>query len=89
MLGRFPKEAGLKERLETTRDKMDSHVRDALVTGYEYLIPSISLRDPHDRHVVAAAIASGASAIVTFNLRHFLPEDLKAYNIEAGLLLKT
>lgn len=37
---------------------MDAHVRDALVSGYEDLMPAIQLPDPNDRHVVAAAIVS-------------------------------
>jgi hypothetical protein len=33
---------------------MDKHAADALVTGYEDLIPGLQLPDPGDRHVVAA-----------------------------------
>ncbi len=43
--------------LERTRDLMDQHTRDAVVTGYEALIPTLTLPDPDDRHVLAAAIA--------------------------------
>ena len=60
-----------REQLERTRDMMNSHVRDCLVTGHESLIETITLPDPGDRHVVAAAIKSGASLIVTFNLKDF------------------
>ena len=56
-------------QLQRTRQLMNAHVRDCLVTDFEYLIPSLSLPDLDDRHVVAAAIHSGASLIVTFNLR--------------------
>jgi len=45
-----------KEKLERTRKLMDQHVRDAKVTGYEELIETLSLPDPDDRHVLAAAI---------------------------------
>jgi hypothetical protein len=41
--------------LERTRTLMDTGVRDCLVTGYQPLIPSLSLPDPDDRHVLAAA----------------------------------
>ena len=37
---------------------MDAHVRDALVSGFEELVPAIRLPDSDDRHVVAAAIAA-------------------------------
>jgi len=46
-------------------------VRDCVVSDFEYMISSISLPDPDDRHVVAAAIHCGASLIVTFNLKDF------------------
>ena len=49
------------DQLNRTRQLMNANVRDSLVTGFEYLIPSIKLPDPDDRHVVAAAIHSGAS----------------------------
>lgn len=65
------------------RDLMNSHVRDCLVTGYETLIHAITLPDPDDRHVLAAAICAGADLIVTFNLRDFPERDLKPYGIEA------
>ena len=62
---------------------MNAHVRDSLVTGFEHLIPAVELPDPDDRHVVAAAIHSGASLIVTFNLKDFPPDNLKRYNLLA------
>ena len=49
----------------------------------EYLIPSISLPDPDDRHVVAAAIHCGASLIVTFNLKDFPQATLQPYHLAA------
>jgi len=70
-------------QLLRTRQLMDAHVRDSLVTGFESLIPSIDLPDPDDRHVVAAAIHSGASLIVTFNLKDFPAGVLKPYNLAA------
>ncbi|WP_447860969.1 PIN domain-containing protein [Nitrospira calida] len=71
------------EDLERTRSLMNAHVRDCLVAGFEHLIPSVELPDPDDRHVVAAAIHSGASLIVTFNLKDFPAEQLKRYNLAA------
>jgi hypothetical protein len=67
--------------LERTRSLMNAHVRDSLVTGFEYLIPSIELPDADDRHVVAVAIHGGANLIVTFNLKDFPAQQLKGYNL--------
>jgi hypothetical protein len=72
-----------RERLERTRDLMNEHVLDSLVSGYERHIPTIVLPDPDDRHVVAAAIEAEASLIVTFNLKHFPPAALEPMNIAA------
>ncbi len=69
--------------LERTRDLMDRAVRDCLVTGYEALIPSITLPDAGDRHVLAAAIAGGCEVIVTQNLKHFPMNMLAVHGVEA------
>ena len=53
------------------------------MTGYEGLINSLSLTDPNDRHVLAAAITSHANVIVTANLRHFPESSLSQYSISA------
>jgi predicted nucleic acid-binding protein len=60
-----------QNKLARTRALMDEHAIDALVTGYEALIPSLQLPDPNDRHVLAAAIRARADVIVTANLRDF------------------
>ena len=72
-----------EEHLRRTRQLMNAHVRDCLVTHFEHLIPSIKLPDAGDRHVVAAAIQAGASLIVTFNLKDFPPDALRPYNLAA------
>jgi predicted nucleic acid-binding protein len=73
----------LKEsRLERTRELMNSHVRDCLGEGYEKLIPALTLPDPNDRHVLAAAIRSSASIIVTYNLKDFPSKTTKEFGIE-------
>lgn len=69
--------------LEKTRTLMNSSVRDSLVEGFEHLIPAIELPDENDRHVVAAAIHSGAETIITFNLKDFPAKALGRYNLEA------
>jgi hypothetical protein len=71
------------ESLARCRRLMDEHIPDCLVTGYQKLIPTLSLADPDDRHVLAAAIHSGASFIVTFNLGEFPKSSLEPYHIGA------
>ena len=51
--------------------------------SYSSLISDIKLPDENDRHVLAAAISSGASFIVTFNLKDFPAEDLKEFGVQA------
>ena len=72
-----------REQVERIRDLMNFYVRDCLVTGYEPLIGGLALPDQDDRHVLAAAILSGADTIVTFNLKDFPENALKPYGIEA------
>ena len=71
------------EQLSRTRRLMDEHVLDSLVTGFEPLIDALELPDPHDRHVLAAAIRCGADSIVTYNLKDFPTDALRQYGIEA------
>lgn len=70
------------ERLARTRNLMNDAVRDCLVTGYENLIASLSLPDPDDRHVLAAAIHARADVIVTYNLSDFPAFALAEFDIE-------
>lgn len=71
-----------REQLERTRQLMNLHVPDALVTRYEQLIPALTLPAPNDRHVLAAAIRGGASVIVTNNLQDFPDDVLEEYEID-------
>lgn len=71
------------EQLTRTKELMNSHVRDCLVTGYEWVIPSLQLPDPDDRHVLAAAIKGEADGIVTINLADFPKTVLEEYELEA------
>lgn len=70
-------------QLTRTRTLMNAAVRDCLVTGYESLVESLSLPDPNDRHVLAAAIHASAPVIVTFNLKDFPKAKLGPFKIEA------
>jgi hypothetical protein len=71
------------ERLQRTRRLMDRAIPDALVEGYEELIPPPTLPDPGDLHVVAAAVHARAEVIVTFNLKHFPANALGPYGLRA------
>lgn len=71
------------ERLLRTRDLMNMHVRGCVVEGYHSLIDALTLLDPDDRHVLAAAIVAGADVIVTYNLNDFPADALEPYEIEA------
>jgi len=67
------------DRLETTRDRMKEVLPEADVSGYQPLVPSLSLPDPDDRHVLAAAIAGGATLIVSWNIKDFPEASLKPH----------
>lgn len=70
-------------QLDRTSAAMDRAIPDARVTGYEPLCAALTLPDPDDRHVLAAAIKCSASVIVTFNLKDFPPDMLAPFEIEA------
>ncbi len=56
--------------------------RNAFVTGYEPLIPTLT-NDEKDRHVLAAEIVAGAQIIVTFNLKDFPNSSLSPHEVVA------
>ena len=70
------------ERLQITRQLMNDALPTAMVTGYEEYVPAVTLPDPDDRHIVAAAIAAKASLILTWNLRHFPEIELKKFGLQ-------
>lgn len=71
-----------REQLERTRSFMERAVPDALITGYESLIEGLTLPDPGDRHVLAAAIMGRVDVIVTFNHKDFPTGIVEPYRIE-------
>jgi hypothetical protein len=73
----------LQPRLGTLVELMNRSVPDCLVENHEGLIAGLILPDPDDRHVLAAAIAGHADAIVTFNLKDFPADALDPHLIEA------
>jgi hypothetical protein len=74
-MGRSPSQAD--RRIEV----MEIHFEEALVSGFESLIPAMTNHDK-DRHVLAAAVFTSADAIVTSNIRDFPKEALAPYSID-------
>lgn len=56
---------------------------DALVENWPEVSAGLDLPDDDDRHVLGAAIAGSAQAIVTFNLKDFPANRLEPHGIEA------
>jgi len=69
------------DHFQRQRTYMDSF-GEALVEGYEPLMPALTLPDPKDVHVLAAAIHGRADAIVTYNLKDFPVEAAARHGIE-------
>lgn len=72
-----------RESLIRTQKAMNLAFPDANVSGYDDLIGALSLPDPADRHILAAAIRGNVEVIVTYNLKHFPLSALGLYDIEA------
>lgn len=62
-------------------DEMALVFEDAMVEGYEQLIEAMESPDPDDRHVLAAAVAAGASAIATFDQSGFPEVVAERHNL--------
>jgi len=62
--------------------QLKTFFEEAWVEGYEPLIPAMT-NDPKDRHILAAAVRTGAQTIVTFNLKDFPDAALAPWNVEA------
>lgn len=72
-----------KENARKRVEMVNSAFPDALVKNYEYLIKALSLPDEKDNHVLAAAIETNASLIVTNNLKDFPGDYLARFGLKA------
>lgn len=65
------------------RANMEEAFEDAMVSDFDDFTPrEEGWPDRDDLHIVAAALKTQASVIVTENLKHFPDEKLKALNLE-------
>jgi predicted nucleic acid-binding protein len=60
---------------------MERYFADAMVTGYDGLVPTMT-NDEKDRHVLAAAVRGGAEVLVTFNTRDFPQDSVEPFDLE-------
>lgn len=72
-----------KSQLNRTVKAMQTAFPDANTTGFEDLIPALSLPDKDDRHVLACAIRCNAELIVTANIKDFPKKELSKYEKNA------
>lgn len=71
------------EQVAKLCELMEAAVPDCLVTGYQPLVDGLTLPDPDDRHVLAAAIRCHAAVIVTTNLKDFPAEVIAPLGVRA------
>lgn len=71
------------DRAKRARAAMEGAFADAMVTDFDRFLPACDgLPDPGDAHVLAAALKTRASVIVTENLKHFPFDILDVVNVE-------
>jgi hypothetical protein len=72
-----------RNRLLVTLELMDVALPDAEVQGWEAHLEGLTLPDPDDRHVLAAALAARAGTILTMNVRDFPASALAPQGVVA------
>ncbi len=63
-------------------DEVKRYFPESFVAQHDLLVPSMPINEK-DRHVLAAAVASGSQIIVTQNLRDFPPRLLNPFAVKA------
>jgi len=72
-----------KTNLHRTQKLMDDAFPEAVVKNYSGLEEKLSLPDPDDNHVLAVAIKSRSTKIITFNLKDFPSKKLTPHHVKA------
>ncbi len=72
-----------EEEIQNRTNRARQAFPDALVENYDPIIPSLTLPDEKDKHVLAAAIKANAHVIVTNNLKDFPAENLFNFGLIA------
>jgi len=71
-----------EEKARYIVEQIKKYFPEAFITRHSLLVPVMPINEK-DRHVLAAAVASGAQMIVTQNLKDFPSTDLEPLEIEA------
>lgn len=69
-------------RIERTISLMNLAFPDACVEGFEHRIPKLSLPDPEDCHVLAAALEASVNFLVTANLKDFDSKTVQKFKLK-------
>lgn len=72
-----------KTNLNRTQKLMDEAFPEALVKNFSGLEKKLSLPDLDDNHVLAVAMKSRATKIITFNLKDFPQKKLSPHHVKA------
>ena len=75
----------LKEHLDRTRQLKNNAILDSLVMGHEEFVKSLSLKDPDNRHFLAAAIRSDADIVNLWSAvvgDDFAKKGVRAYVVD-------
>ena len=79
LIKKYPDSA---QKIPHAIEQMREAIPDCLIVDYELLIPSLTLPDKNDRHVLAAAIRGNADSIVSLNTKDFPLNVLSQFDIE-------
>lgn len=72
-----------REYADSFQREVNKAFPNASVNDYEHIIPVLE-NDDKDKHVLAGAIRSGCSLILTFNLKDFPEEALSPWGVEVS-----